>query len=85
MKSDKQQKNEGKVVKVGLKQVNNDTPMWARWVFRIILYLSAVYVMAVQPNLDLSESVQALVNKWLLFGNAFINVTIKFFGWDFQR
>lgn len=85
MKSDKQQKLSGKVVKVGLAQINNETPQWARWVFRIILYLSAVYVMAIQPNLDLSETMQALINKWLLFGNAFINVTIKFFGWDFQK
>jgi len=82
MKSDRQNKAAGKVVKIGVNQLTNPTPDAAKIIFRIILYLSAVYVMAVQPNLDLPQVTQALINKWLLFGNAFINVTIKFFGWD---
>jgi hypothetical protein len=82
MKTDKQNKNDGKVVKVGIAQLANQTPDWARLTFRIILYLSAVYVIAVQPNLDLSNGLQAMINKWIVFGNAVMNVTIKFFGWD---
>lgn len=82
MKSDKQNKNDGKVVKIGISQLNNQTPDWARLIFRSILYLSAVYVMAVQPNLDLSQSVQAMINKYIVCGNAVMNVTIKFFGWS---
>lgn len=84
MKSDKQNKNDGKVVKIGISQLNNQTPDWARLIFRSILYLSAIYALAVQPNLDIPELTQAIINKWLVCGNAFINVTIKFFGWDFS-
>lgn len=82
MKSDKIQKTSGKVIKFGTQQLNNPTPDAARLIFRSILYLSAVYVMAVQPNLDLSQSVQAMINKYIVCGNAVMNVTIKFFGWS---
>ena len=60
------------------------TPKGLVYVFRAILYLSAVYVMAIQPNLDLPQDIQAEINKWLIIGNAVVNVTIKFFGLDFK-
>lgn len=85
MKTDKQNKNDGKVVKVGIAQLTNQTPDWARLTFRIILYISAVYVMAIQPNLDLSQELQAMINKYIICGNAIMNVTIKFFGWAPQN
>lgn len=85
MKTDKAQKNDGKVVKFGVKQLANDTPLWARYIFRTVLYLSAVYVMAVQPTLDLPTGIEAIINKYIVLLNAVVNVTIKFTGWDFKN
>lgn len=84
MKTDKAQKLSGKVVKVGINQLANPTPDIARIIFRVVLYLSAVYALAIQPNLDIPTDIQAMINKWIIAGNAIVNVTIKFFGWDFR-
>lgn len=82
MKSDKIQKRDGKIVKFGTQQLNNPTPEWAKVTFRIILYLSALYVGVIQPILNLPTETILLIDKIIIGGNAFVNVTIKFFGWD---
>lgn len=83
--SDKAQAAQGKTVQVGLDQLNNPTPQWARITFRAILYLSAIWAITAPVVTEIPENVLMSINKYLLLGNAIINVTIKFFGWDFKQ
>lgn len=82
MKTDKKQKQDGKVVKFGVKQVHNDTPVFVKWIFRAILYSSGLYALVIQPTLKLPVETQLLIDTWIIVGNNFIHFTTRFFGWD---
>lgn len=82
--SDKQQAAAGKTVQFGLDQLNNPTPVYAKQVFRAILYLSALWAVISPSVTELPAHTLASIDKYLLLANAIINVTIKFFGWDFK-
>lgn len=82
--TDKQNQAQGKTVQFGLSQLVNPTPSAAKYVFRTILYLSAIWAVIMPTVTELPEATIAAINKYMLLGNAVINVTIKFFGWDYQ-
>lgn len=82
MKNDKAQKAAGKVVRFGTKQVNNDTPVFVKWIFRIILYSSGLYAVVIQPTLHIPVETQLLINTYIILGNNFVHFTTRFFGWD---
>lgn len=81
--SDEQFKEQGATLKVGVDQLNNPTPMWLKYIFRTVLYLSALWTLIAPMLTDLSEIQLAEITKWLFIANTAINVAIKFFGWDF--
>lgn len=83
--TDKQQEAQGKSIKFGLAQFNNPTPTIVKNVFRTILYLSAIWAVISQSVTELPAHTLASIDKYLLLANAVINVTIKFFGWDFDN
>jgi hypothetical protein len=82
--TDRQAKAQGKSVQFGLDQISNPTPSAAKYVFRTILYLSAIWAVIMPTVTELHPDTIAAINKYMLLGNAVINVTIKFFGWDYQ-
>jgi hypothetical protein len=82
---DRQQKQMGKTVQFGIGQFANPTPHPAKVVFRIILYLSAIWAVISPSVTELPAHTLASIDKYLLLANAIINVTIKFFGWDYDN
>jgi hypothetical protein len=70
--------------KFGLGQLNNPTPQTAKVIFRIILYVSAMWAVAAPVITELSPATLAIINKYLILSNALVNVTIKFFGLDYK-
>lgn len=83
--SDKEQKELGKQVIFGMASLNRPTPTWARYIFRTILYLSAVWAITAPVVTEIPEAALMVINKYLLLANAIINITIKFTGWDFKQ
>jgi hypothetical protein len=73
-----------KTTKFGLGQLANPTPQAAKVIFRIILYLSALWAVIAPSITELSPHTLAVINKYLLLGVAAVNVTIKFFGLDYK-
>lgn len=82
---DKQAKLAGKEVAFGVQQLLNPTPTFVRVIFRVILYLAAVWAIAAPVLTEIPETTLAMINKYLLLAVAIVNVTIKFFGYDFKN
>jgi len=82
--TDQQQKDQGKSIQFGIEQLSNPTPKNVKVIFRAILYLSAVWAVMSPSLTEISPTILASVNKYLLLGTAVINVTIQFFGWDYK-
>lgn len=82
--TDNQSKAKGKTVQFGIDQLSNPTPSIAKYIFRTILYLSAIWAVIMPTVTELPPDTIAAINKYMLLGNAVINVTIKFFGWDYK-
>lgn len=83
-KSDKQQEAAGKSVTFGTDQLNNPTPVFIKNIFRAVLYVSALWAVIAPGITELDAGTLATINKYLLLGVAVVNVTIKFFGYDFK-
>lgn len=69
-----------KVVKVGLSQINNPTPMGLKYFFRAIAFLSGVWAMVPQELLHITDDQYGFINKWIILVNAIVVFGIKFFG-----
>lgn len=72
------------VVKFGLDQVNNPTPIGLKWALRIFQFLTGVWGLLPQDMLPLSEDDYMRACKWLLVANAVMLFGIKFFGLDYK-
>lgn len=77
--------DKNKVVKFGVNQVGKPTPPFLNWTFRIILYLSGLYVVVFQPMLNLPTEQVLLIDKILAGANLFVHFTTRFFGLDFKN
>lgn len=75
---------DGKVVKFGIGQLQNPTPLFVKYTFRCILFISALWAL-LSTQFGLPADVMAMINKWLLIGNSTINLAIQFFGLDFEN
>jgi hypothetical protein len=84
MNTDSLARSQGKTIKIGWNQLNNPTPEIAKIVFRIILYISALWAMVSPAITEIDPATLATVNKYLLLANGVVNVTIRFFGWDIK-
>lgn len=80
--SDEQQVKEGKVLKFGVAQLNNETPAFMKYIFRTIAFISGVWALLPQDLLCLDDHHYARANKWILLANTLLLFAIKFFGWD---
>ena len=81
--TDQQNKQQGKTVQFGVDQLGNPTPTKAKVVFRIVLYISALWAVISPSITELPADTLATINKYVLLGNALVNATIQFFGWDY--
>lgn len=78
-------KAQGKVVRVGLAQVNNPTPLVAKYIFRAIAFLSGIWALLPQDLLNVHDDMYGQINRWIIVGNTVILFAIKFFGWDYKQ
>lgn len=83
--TDQQNQEQGKVIKVGFDQISNPTPTAAKIIFRVVLYISALWAVAAPIITEIPAPTLAMINKYLLLLTTLVNVTIQFFGWDFQN
>jgi hypothetical protein len=85
MKSVTNQMNEekGKVVKFGTDQLSNPTPTGAKMVFRIILWIAAMWALAAPSLTEIPKETLDVINRYLIIAVALVNGTIQFFGWDY--
>lgn len=71
-------------VKIGFDQLNKPTPKYLKNIFKIILFVSAVWAFMAPQITEISPLIIASINKWLLIGNGIIRLAISFFGLDYQ-
>ncbi len=84
--TDKEQQDQGKVVKFGMDQFANPTPKLATTIQRIINGLVSAWGMMLlaSPTL-IPEHAQVGVNKWILLIPAITLFFKSAFGWDFPK
>lgn len=69
-------------VKFGFGQILNQSPMWARWVFRGTLYLSAATAVVLGIVTEIPEEVKITILKYCLEGTALVHAFSKMFSID---
>jgi hypothetical protein len=62
--------------------LGSDTPKQVKWIYRAVMLASTLWVLTVQPNINLPEHITAEINKWLIVGNSAIYQICQFFGWS---
>ncbi|MBS1771530.1 MAG: hypothetical protein JST82_01630 [Bacteroidetes bacterium] len=67
-------------LKFGLSQVNNPTPQWAKYTFRIIFLVLSVAVFMVSDYPGLQEATKLLMLKWFSGINMLVWGLSKLFG-----
>lgn len=82
--SDKDQKEQGKTVQVGIAQLSNPTPIWIKYIFRTYTFLSGLWAILAPQITNIDEHTMAEINKWLLIGVPIMHYAIKFWGWDYK-
>lgn len=82
--TDKAQAAAGKVVKFGLGQLNNPTPMWANYIFRAISFITGIWALIQHMDMGFAPEMVAKINAWALLGLPLIHFTTKFFGWSYD-
>lgn len=80
--SDAQQAESGNVVKFGIGQLLNPTPMWAKYIMRAVAFISGVWAILPQDLIHLTDAQYGQANRWIIVVNAVLLFAIKFFGWD---
>ena len=73
-----------KVVKFGVAQIKNPTPLFLKYIFRAVSFFSGLWALLAPAMTHITPETLADINKWLLIGNTIIHYAIKFFGWDWQ-
>ncbi len=69
-------------VKFGFGQIVNQSPLWAKWVFRSVLYLSAATAVVMGIVTEIPEDVKVVVLKYCVEGTALVHAFSKMFGID---
>lgn len=82
--TDALQAAQGKVVKVGIGQIDNPTPMAAKWIFRLFTFFSGLWAILAPSITEIDHDIIAKVDRYLLIGVAVMHYAIKFFGWDYK-
>lgn len=83
--SDKEQMEAGKVVKVGVAQLDNPTPMWAKNIFRTVSFITGVWALVQHMDFGLKPDLIADINEWCIAIVPVMHFAIKFFGWDYKE
>lgn len=75
--------NADMVVKFGIKQLSNPTPVIAKTIFRTVSFLVGIWALVQHLNLGLSKDVVHNINEWAIAIVPIMHFTIKFWGWDY--
>lgn len=71
-----------KQVTFGMSGLSSATPQQIKTLYRVIMFLSGLWVTVIQPQFHFTPEVEAAVNKWILVGNTGIYYICQFFGWS---
>lgn len=75
---------EEKVVKVGLGQLSNPTPLALKYVFRTASFLVGLWAIVQHMEMGIPEDVIPKINEWCVLVLPIIHYAIKFFGLDYK-
>jgi len=68
------------VTKFGFSQFWNQTPMWATWVFRVVLYLCVIAIVFVNTYTSLPANLKQIISIYAAQTIAFVHLITKMFG-----
>jgi len=66
--------------KFGPKQITQRTPEFARWIFRAVLYLSAITTFVIELIDEIPEPIEAKIGKICLYAVTITHFLSKMFG-----
>lgn len=78
--SDKELKENGATLVVGLEGIKHKTPDWMAKASNGIIFLAMFWALFSSQITEIPEPVQADIDRWLLIGTGFIKMASKFFG-----
>lgn len=67
-------------IQFGVSQIQNPTPLWAKYAFRIVFLLLSIAVFMVSDYPDINESLKLLLLKWFSGINMLVWGLSKMFG-----
>lgn len=67
---------------ISYKNLQKETPEFAKKILNILLYLSGVWELVIMPNLHLTEHLTGIISHWIVMSLAFMRFTINFFHWE---
>lgn len=72
-------------VKFGFRQIKNVTPLWAKWVFRVFLYLASVVNLALIIFTNIPAETKLIITKWITFATLSVHLASKMFGVELPK
>jgi len=67
-------------IQFGVSQIQNPTPLWAKYAFRVVFLLLSIAVFMVSDYPDINESLKLLLLKWFSGINMLVWGLSKMFG-----
>lgn len=78
--SDKELKDQGATLVVGMAGLQNKTPDWMSNLSNGIIFLAMAWAMFSSMIIEIPEPVKADIARWLLISTGLIKLASKFFG-----
>ncbi len=66
--------------KFGLRQVFKTTPDFAKWIFRVVLYITTMLSIVVNVIPEIPEPIRAAITKYSLYAVTLVHSFSKLFG-----
>lgn len=73
------------ITKFGLGQIGKTTPIWAKNVFRIVLYVATALTLVTQIITEIPEDVKIAISRYSIEAVALVHALTKLFGVDLDE
>lgn len=78
--SDKDLKDQGATLVVGMSGLKNKTPDWINKISNGIIFAAMAWALLSMQITEIPEEIKADITRWLMIGTGFIKLSSKFFG-----
>ena len=83
--TDKELKEAGATMKVGLSQLKNKTPNFIAQISNGIIFACMAWALLSPSITEIPAPLQADITRWLMVGSGFIKLASKFFGLELPK